>query len=312
MNSHPSRRTLRRHGTFRPRLEALEDRWCPSSPRPIADFLSQQGTTSVFNFGVSGLPDELAASNSSSAISAGNGRFARIDYTGQDAAFLGLKLGTTTSGTVSERPLSDGRAEVTVNLHTHNAFAWATTFLPDFTNGDLLFGYTPAQLQANPSLQPPLADSDLHVVVTIPAPGAPLPDLVKSINLENSLPVSFSFHATATGTTPTGQQATLVVSETALFGIPIVIRDGGFTAEVVDVQIHGGSPHLRGSGSPTEVVNGPTHGTTSPTTVLQPAEPAASAAPAHRSTAPASRFSAVDAVLAESLEDSLLWDLSGS
>jgi hypothetical protein len=313
MNSHASRQPRRRPTTCRPRLEALEDRWCPSSQRPIADFLSQQGTTSAFNFGVPGLPDEFGWSNSTTAILAGNGRFARIDYTGQDTAFLGLKLGTTTSGTVSERPLSDGRAEDTVNLHTHNAFAWATTFLPDGTNGDLLFGYPPAQLQANPRLQPPLADSDLHVVVTIPTPGAPLPDLVALVYSGGFPPGyaldSISFHATATGTTPTGQQATLVVSETALFGKPETFGDGGFTAEVVDVHIHGGSPHLRGSGSPTEVVNGPTHGTTSPTTVLQTAEPAASAAPAHRSTAPASRLSAVDAVLAESLEDSLLWDL---
>ena len=58
---------------------------------------------------MSGLPDVLGSTTSTDSITAGNGRFARIDYTGQDVAFLGLKLGTTTSGTVSERPLSDGR-----------------------------------------------------------------------------------------------------------------------------------------------------------------------------------------------------------
>src|SRR5262249_26743046 len=138
-------------------------------------------------------------------------------------------------------------------------------------------------------------------------------DLVNAFNLGNTRPgeelVSLSIHVTARGTTPTGQQATLVVSQTGvLFRTPHLVGDYGFTAEVIDVQIHGGSPHLRGSGSPTEVVAGPIHGTTSPATVLQPAEPAASGAAAPRS--PASRLSAVDAVLARSLEDSLLWDLS--
>src|SRR5262249_36184534 len=150
-----------------------------------------------------------------------------------------------------------------------------------------------------------LADSDLHVVVKIPAPGAPLPDLVNAFNLGNTRPgeelVSLSIHVTAQGTTPTGQQATLVVSQTGVLGRPPnLVGDYGFTAEVIDVQIHGGSPHLRGSGSPTEVVNGPTHGTTSPTTALQTAEPSAAAVPASLSPAPASRFSAADAVLAQS------------
>src|SRR5262249_56403394 len=106
----------------------------------------------------------------------GTARFARVDYPGQDAAFLGLKLGTTTSGTVSERVLADGTAEDTVNLLTHNAFAWANDF--DGATNPVVFGYLPSQLAADPTLSPPLADSALHVVVRIPSPGAPLPDLV--------------------------------------------------------------------------------------------------------------------------------------
>ena len=54
---------LLRH-RVQPRLEALEDRWCPSTTRPIADFLTAQGTTRAFPNGLSpggpaGLPDEL-------------------------------------------------------------------------------------------------------------------------------------------------------------------------------------------------------------------------------------------------------------
>ena len=114
-------------------VEVLEDRWCPSTTRPITDFLNAQGTTSTapYNFGVTGLPDEIAWTTASTTPTAGNGRLGGIDYTGQDAAFLGLNLGTTTSGTVSERPLPNGQARVTVNLTTHNAFAWAMAELPD-------------------------------------------------------------------------------------------------------------------------------------------------------------------------------------
>src|SRR5262249_55245698 len=222
---------LPRH-RFQPRLEALEDRWCPSTTRPIADFLTAQGTTSAFPNGINpggpaGLPDELGWSTSTATFENGTARFARVDYTGQDAAFLPLNLGTTTSGTISERALPDGTAEDTVILHTHNAFAWANNF--DGLTNPVVFGFLPSQLAADPTLRPPLADSTLQMVVRIPHPGAPLPDLVVLANL-GGVPgytlVSESFHATATGTTPTGQQATLVVSQTAVLGrTPNLIRD---------------------------------------------------------------------------------------
>ena len=48
-------------------------------------------------------------------------------------------LGTQVGGTVSERALSDGRAEVTVILHTENALAWVST-ADDAINGTLLMG----------------------------------------------------------------------------------------------------------------------------------------------------------------------------
>ena len=272
---------------FQPRLEALEERWTPSI-RPISDFLMAQGTTSVFNFGATGMPDEIAWASSTNTILAGNGTWARVDYTGQDAAFLGLNLGTTTSGTVSERPLADGRAEVTVNLTTHNAFAWATQFLPDFTNGSVLFGYTPTQLQANPNLRPPLAGSHLQLVAIIPTPGSPLPDIVNDFILGNAPTgeelVSVSFRATATGLTPAGEQATLVVSQTGVLGrTPKLIRDGGFTAEVVDVHTHGNAPAA----------------------VPAAAGPAAAVASVPLSPAHASHWRAIDAAFATSPDDPL-------
>jgi hypothetical protein len=229
---------------FQPRLEALEDRWCPSTTRPISDFLNAQGQTSFFPNGVNpggpaGLPDEIGWTKPVAFDTSHIGdRLARIDYTGQDAAFLGLNLGTRTSGTISERVLADGTAVDTVNLHTHNAFAWAN--VTDGTdNPPVVFGYLPSQLAADPSLRPPLANSHLQVVIHLPYPGAPLPDLVENVILGTDTTgdtvVRLSFNATATGTTPAGQQATLVVVNTAG---QQAFRDLDFSAVVVDIHIH--------------------------------------------------------------------------
>src|SRR5262245_3639513 len=294
---------------FQPRLEALEERWCPSTTRPIADFLSAQGQTSLFPNGTNpggpaGLPDEIGYTKPVNFSNSDIGdRFARVDYTGQDAAFLlahyGISLGTTTSGTISERILADGTAEDTVNLQTHNAFVWAN--VTDGTdNPPVSFGYLPSQLAANPSLRPPLADSDLQVVIRLPHAGAPLPDLVENLILGNdptgSQVVSLNFHATATGTTPAGQQATLVVINNAVSG-PVVLgrtpqpipnSDFGFTAVVIDVQIHGKAPAAASS-----LAAGST----------------ASVAASPLSSVHASQANAVDALFSTALDDPLAWDM---
>jgi hypothetical protein len=247
--------------------------------------------------GPAGLPDELGWATSTATFNNGTARFARVDYTGQDAAFLHLNLGTTTSGTISERALPDGTAEDNVILHTHNAFAWANHF--DGITNPVLFGYLPSQLAANPTLSPPLADSTLHLVVQIPHPGAPLPDLVVLNNNPETLPgyalISVGFRASATGTTPTGQQATLVVSETGLperTPLGTDLRDFGFTAEVVDVQVHGNPP---APGNPPASQSG--------SSVVWVA-----LSPAH-----AFHSSAIDdAVFATSQDDPLAWGLGNS
>ena len=151
--------------------------------RPLSDFISAQGTTTCFT------PPAPAQLGGSSALNKPPVRFALVDYTGLTAEFLsanfGISLGTTVSGTVSERPLADGRALVTVNLHTQDALTWAINFDPSapdpasqFNNNPLLFGFRAQDLIADPTLTPALAEVHFRVVFTIPAPGAPLPDLV--------------------------------------------------------------------------------------------------------------------------------------
>lgn len=149
--------------------------------RPLSDFINAQGTTSCFT------PPAPAQLGASSAANKTPVRFALIDYTGLTAQFLqttyGISLGTTVSGTLLERPLADGRALVTVDLHTKNALGWAIDFDPagpasQFNSNPLLFGARAQDLIADPSRTPALGDEQFRVVFTIPNPGAPIPDLV--------------------------------------------------------------------------------------------------------------------------------------
>jgi hypothetical protein len=85
-----------------------------------------------------------------------------VDYAGLDAE-------AEISGRVIERPLSGGRTEVHVTLHTRNAL----TSVLNFTGSPPVFGAT---------LFEGLGDSLLEAVYVVPrAPGAPMEDLVQVV-----------------------------------------------------------------------------------------------------------------------------------
>ena len=75
---------------------------------------------------------------------------AAVDYAGLANDYIisqgGTSLGTTLAGTVNEHALSDGTAEVIVNLTTKNALAWGgcdptgSVYGFDFATATLLFG----------------------------------------------------------------------------------------------------------------------------------------------------------------------------
>jgi len=183
-------------------VQAAKD---PAVQRPIEDFLDAQGTTMVFNAPVF---DQIGWANAPDLSNKPPFRFALFDYAGLANDYLILQghasLDTTTDGNITERPLADGRAEVSVILHTTNALAWASDPTPpsDPNTSPTLFGNRAAQVLTGAT--PALGDSVLKVVFKNTAPGAPLPDLVKAFILPNgALPgqelVSLAFRGTATG-----------------------------------------------------------------------------------------------------------------
>jgi len=212
--------------------------------RPISDFLSMQGTTMVFNTPV---PDQIGWVNNPPTL------FALFDYAGLAAKYLqdnfGILLDTTTSGSITERPLPDGRAESTVILHTKRALTWAAGPAPDPNVTPPSFGYRPAEIAADPSKVPALGESHLHVVFKNPAPGADLPDLVDAFILGNAAPgqelVFLAFRGTATGPLrapsglgPEGTPGRCFVVQTGiLFRGPFKgATADGFPAELVELR----------------------------------------------------------------------------
>jgi hypothetical protein len=214
--------------------------------RPLSDFLSAQGSTNIF---IPPLPDFIGWI---SAIAKPPIRFASVDYTGLVAAYIEAhgypSLGTEISGTVSERALSDGRAEVIVSLHGQNALAWAMPINDinnfDVANDPTIYGHRGTELLANPALIPSLSTFEMQVTFKNTAPGAPLPDLIVFI-LGTAAPgqelTKLMFRSSGDGLLSDDQTpARLNIAQT---GILMTQFQGatadGFPAERVDVKVLG-------------------------------------------------------------------------
>ena len=239
-------------------LRADQAHAAPAVQRPISDFVSAQGTTSLFNPPV---PDYVGWTRPFSTPIA-NQVLASVDYAGLAASYvssLGGSLGTTISGSVHERPLADGRAEVSVILHTRNALTFVVgppfdLAVPTQTGTGLLsFAYRPQDIGANPLLRPGLAESHFNVVFKNTAPGAALPDLIPWLILGTPPPppglelVSLSFRANGAGPLqalaglgPDGTPGRCIVSQSGVLfrGGPHFIgaRADGFPAELVELR----------------------------------------------------------------------------
>jgi hypothetical protein len=194
--------------------------------RPIEDFVNAQGTYCIDDGGggcylfVPPVANFIGWTDSAREIAAS------VDYAGLANAWAGYAFDTETTGTVTERPLPDGRAEVHVRLHTTNALSWVVDGF-DF-NGPLLFGHRAPDVQAG--AEPALGESFLHVRFINTAPGAPLPDLIQLfVAPEEGQELEFiSFYARANGPLADGTPGRLQVVQTGLLmtGFQGAVADG--------------------------------------------------------------------------------------
>ncbi len=140
--------------------------------RPISDFIEAQGSEA------SGIPAPYNAGTL--AIDPETGLYMAVDYTGLVNQWLeeqsggAISLGTEVEGAVIERPLPDGRAEVTVLCHARNAYT--AVMVPSDTSFTMLFGCDPYEVLLA-GAEPALGEAFLKYVFINDAPGAPIPDM---------------------------------------------------------------------------------------------------------------------------------------
>ena len=165
---------------------------------------------------------------------------ASVDYAGLADDALGGALGTTFSGTVTERVLKDGRALIKVDLRTDNANTWIIPFDPtstanQFGENELIFGARVTDIIDG--AVPALGTSRLVLEFTNAASGLPLPDFEQLLFAPEPGQElrSVHFDAKANGTFADGATGKVHVIERGIF-------DNGFHGAV-------------GDGFPVELIN---------------------------------------------------------
>jgi hypothetical protein len=129
-----------------------------------------------------------------------NGFCGFVDYAGFATRYLeqagGPSLGTTYDGSITERLLNDGRAEVTITLRTENALAFVQP-CEGFPASPILFGALPADILAGAT---PAVGSSFFSITYLAPPGYPFPEPVQLFIAEPPYElVKIAFHGDATG-----------------------------------------------------------------------------------------------------------------
>jgi hypothetical protein len=167
--------------------------------------------------------------------------FARADYSGKIGDCItangGPAFNPEFSGSVTERDLPDGTAEIHVIHHFTNTYVVARDQSQGGNPAPAILGYNGAELFGHPELQSAVASGTLQARFILPHPGFPLPNLAEV----NTLSLSIRFHGSgplreAFGVAE-GTPGRVLVSQTGLFDIPGQgngVADG-FPAELVRV-----------------------------------------------------------------------------
>jgi hypothetical protein len=155
------------------------------SHRPIEDLIVTQGTYNG-NF-LSYINNEWIVEIS-------------VDYAGLDNQAIidggGEDLGTTITGSITEKVLTDGRTLVRISLHAKNALTRSI----DWSIGDYIFGSTVAEVLDGAHAS--LGDCKFDMTyITTAAPGSDMPDLLEMAyyGIEGYSMVSVNFVASSKG-----------------------------------------------------------------------------------------------------------------
>jgi hypothetical protein len=220
--------------------------------RPIEDWVAAQGTF-CWPDGMGGCflfvpPVENFQGWSDPA----KGICAAFDYAGladewiTSASGGTVSFGTTVSGSVTERPLADGRAEIHVRLHTRNAMTFAVDGCNDFSSDPLLFGHRADEILAGSEAALGNVYFDLKYIS--PTPGAPFPDLLRLLYfpedgeelLMTSIYVSASGPLGAAYGVADGTPGSLTCVQTGLYMTNFMGATGdAFPAESINLRVVG-------------------------------------------------------------------------
>src|SRR5215208_858031 len=144
--------------------------------RPFSDWLSAQANVNPGN----------CASTVTGWLTPDFATFARADYSGKICDCITANGGPAFypefSGTVTERDLPDGTAEILVIHHFTNTHVVARDQTLGGNPAPAILGYNSAELFGHPELQSAVASGMIQVRFIIDHPGDPLPDL-PAINL---------------------------------------------------------------------------------------------------------------------------------
>lgn len=203
----------------------------PATRRPISDFVSAQGTFCIDDGGGGCILFVPPVRNYIGWSDLKHNLCISVDYAGvandwiEGASSGAISFGTETSGSISERTLADGRAEVSVRLHTRNALMYVVDGCEDFGTNPLFLGNRGADILAGWG-EAALGESHLQVRFINTAPGAPLPDLLQLIIAPEpgqEFPSFLAFTARGDGKlhanfgVPEGTAGRVEVTETGLF-----------------------------------------------------------------------------------------------
>ncbi len=185
--------------------------------RPFSDWLSAQGNVNPGN----------CASTVTGWLTPDFATFARADYSGKICDCITANGGPVFtpefSGTVTERDLPDGTAEILV-IHrftnTHVVARDQTLPTPPGEPAPAILGYNATELFGHPELQSAVANGMIQVKFIIAHPGDPLPDLSASNFLSLSARIQGSGPLRAAFGVDEGTPGKLLVSQTGLFNIP--------------------------------------------------------------------------------------------